>query len=208
MKRVWFYVILIGLAFDFKAIAQDFSPAKNISNTSGNAFSSHIATDSSGNMFVIWSDNTPGRPQIFFSRSTDGGKTFSRARNISNTARDSYAGDIATDLFGNLFVVWAEGPFLQRQIVLARSTDGGDSFSSGMNISNSPMGTYAPSLVTDPSGIVFVTWTDGPLFREQIFFSRSTDHGETFSRGRNISNTDRAFFSSIAIDPLGNLFVV
>ena len=35
------------------------------------------------NVYVVWTDNTPGNFEVFFARSTDGGNTFHSPINIS-----------------------------------------------------------------------------------------------------------------------------
>src|SRR6266849_2179219 len=59
------------------AQAQVFSTPKNISNNTGNSLQPRIVVDSSGNINVVWRDDTPGHFDSFFSRSSDGGATFS-----------------------------------------------------------------------------------------------------------------------------------
>ena len=39
----------------------------------------------SGNVYVVWKDNTPGNDEVFYRRSTDGGATFGSTVNLSNT---------------------------------------------------------------------------------------------------------------------------
>jgi hypothetical protein len=78
---------------------------------SGGAFGGNnqsMGTDAAGNINVVWEDDilNPGAPDIFFSRSNDGGAHFSAAQNLSNNpGSDSPA--MALDAAGNLNVVWA-----------------------------------------------------------------------------------------------------
>src|SRR5262249_57166591 len=66
---------------------QNFSSLVNLSNSKGTSRTAEIATDGTGNISVLWADNTPPSTStdIYFARSTDG-VTFSAPKNISNNA--------------------------------------------------------------------------------------------------------------------------
>src|SRR5437867_12816807 len=88
------------------AQAQVFSTPKNISTNAGNSLFPRIAADSKGNINVVWQDDTPGSSNIFFSRSADGGATFSTPKNLSNNSAGAFVPLIAVDSSGNINVVW------------------------------------------------------------------------------------------------------
>lgn len=69
-------------------------------------------------------------------------------------------------------------------------------FTPFQNISNSPSDSVGPSVVTDGKNI-FITWTEFSKGNQaaNIFFSKSTDGGATFSVPQRISN-DKGFSSS------------
>src|SRR5438552_683341 len=106
--------------------AQVFSNPKNVSND-GNAEFAQIAVDSKGNINVVWDES--GIFDIFFSRSTDGGVTFSPRKNISNNAGSSVFPQIAADSNGNINVVWEDSTPGNFCILFTRSSDGGITFS-------------------------------------------------------------------------------
>jgi hypothetical protein len=64
------------------------------------------ATQYNGNVYVCWSRFVGGgRTQIFFSRSTDGGTTFSNDISLSSR-KDVQGCDIAIEADGDVYVVW------------------------------------------------------------------------------------------------------
>ena len=83
--------------------AQSFSAPKNISNSAGNSSESRLAVDSRGNVYVVWNNGNSSAFEIFFSRSTDGGATFSAPQNLSNNVDSSFSPEIALDGGGNQF---------------------------------------------------------------------------------------------------------
>jgi hypothetical protein len=135
-----------------------------------------MATDGSGNIFVVWEqDGCLQRDQIFFARSTDGGDTFSPPRNISNATGLAFRHAIATDERGSLLVVWVNQPDVsRRQIFFSRSDNEGESFSMARNISNTPGWADFPRIGTDRYGNIFVVWENFTLGHSQIFFNQST----------------------------------
>lgn len=93
-------------------------------------------TDSAndGNIYVCWSRfvGFAGRTKIFFSRSTDGGRTFSRELALSS-GPDVQGCDVTVDADGDVYVVWGtrDTPSAtdREGVAIVRSTDGGQTFS-------------------------------------------------------------------------------
>jgi len=74
--------------------------------TSGSSFKPSIALDSSGNLHVVWYDDTPGNYEIYYKKSTNGGLTWMTSQRL--TWNSGWSGDpsIAVDTSGNVNVVW------------------------------------------------------------------------------------------------------
>jgi hypothetical protein len=88
-----------------------------------------------GNVYVCWARFTgvAGNNGVFFSRSTDGGETYSQPQKISDSIHGSQFCDIAVTSDGTVFVAWRQFEFnmgqLQRDAVAwTKSTDGGATF--------------------------------------------------------------------------------
>jgi hypothetical protein len=167
---------------------QTFSPAKNISNTAEDSVDPLIAV-SGNNVYVVWSEFTnSGRTSldVFITTSTDGGQTFSPAKNISNSLSvESSVNSIAVS-GNNVYVVWREGTFPNGQIFLATSTNAGQTFSPAKNISNTVSNDAANPQIAISGNNVYVVWQQS---NGEIFFTTSTNAGQTFSPAKNISNT-------------------
>ncbi len=91
----------------------------------------------SGNVYVCWALFTASGPNngVFFSRSTDGGRTFSNRKKLSESVHGSQSCDIGVGSTGRVWVAWRQFEFKadsgQRQrnaIAYVSSTDGGRSF--------------------------------------------------------------------------------
>ena len=184
-----------------------FSPPQNVSSNPGTSYLSQIAVDSTGSINIVWLDNTPGNYDIFFSRSSDGGATFSTPENLSNDPGDSENPQIVVDSSGNINVVWQDNTPGNWQILFTRSSDGGATFSTPKNISNDPRGAGNPYMAVDSGGNINVAWVSSPTVLPNIIsFSRSSDGGATFSTPIALS-TRPSGGPQVAVDSAGNINV-
>jgi hypothetical protein len=187
-----------------------FSTPKNLSNNAGNSFSAQIAVDLSGNIDVVWMDDTPGNYVIFLSRSADQGTTFSSAKNLSNSPGNSGNPQIGVDANGGTYVAWQGNvpPGTNNDTFVARSTDG-ITFSAPVNLSNDSGNSINPWLVVDGAGGINLGWSDNTPGRANVFYARSLDSGVTFATPQNLSNdAGSSSDSQLAADKNGNLNVV
>jgi PDZ domain len=133
----------------------------NLSNTNGTSFTPRLAVSGNNNLLVVWEDQTPGYSDVFFSKSTDSGATFSDPINISNSTYDSYSQDIGTQINGDLYVAWNEILPDFSDIFFAKSTDGGITFDKPINLSNSNGSTsYDPTIaVSEDNDLLYIGWS-------------------------------------------------
>lgn len=162
-----------------------------------------------GTIYAVWSE----RSQIEFTKSSDGGETFSRARDVIATAPIMFAIDgmdrangfpqIAADAHGRLYVSWSDYRNGEVDIFLSASGDHGRHWSAPVKANNDPAHNGADHffqwLAVDPvSGAVNLVFYDrrqDPQNKKQIVvLARSVDGGKTFS---NYAWTTEAF------DPAG-----
>jgi hypothetical protein len=165
---------------------------KPVSNSSGCSFNPVMAVDAGGNINIVWEDSGDCSfltSNIFFSRSTDGGITFSTPTNLSatmNTALFSFP-QIAVDAAGNINVVW-ESDTGNLAIWFSGLRNGGATFSSPKMVSTNPGGSLNAQIAVDKNGSINVVWEDDIAGHSDVSFSRSTDNGTNFSFPMNLSN--------------------
>ena len=180
-----------------------------LSISNNNRTSADPQIDISGNnTYVVWSDESPGNPDIFFTKSTDGGNTFSgKPINLSNNSGNSVYPKIA--LYGNTsYVVWEDNSTGNFDILLKKSTDGGNTFSDKpINLSKNKGNSSDPEVFSDERNDIFVVWDDDSPGNADIFFTKSTDGGETFSKPVNLSNNIRGSFDPALTISKNHIFV-
>jgi hypothetical protein len=182
------------------------SPPVNISNNLGVSAEPAIAIDNSGNLHVVWQDDSLTHNEIYYANSTDGGTTWSPPVIITGDDYISVYPDIAIDSSSNLHVVWQDG--IPSEIYYAISPDG-SSWSHLVNISRNPSSNSRyPDIAIDSSSNLHVVWQDDSSGNWEICYATSAD-GVTWSAPDNISNNSgNSYAPAIAIDNNDNPHVV
>lgn len=182
------------------------------------------ALNDRGDIGVIWADQSrqdllfqrfsrEGEPQleapVNVSRSPD---TFSWLPRIAITDNDP----------AHIHVLWQEivfsGGTHGGEAFFARSTDGGQSFSDPINLSNSIAGdgkgrlaenywhNGSLDLAMDREGRLYAAWTE---YEGRLWLSRSTDRGESFAGPLHVAGSDQmpARGPTLAIGPAGKVYL-
>src|SRR5258708_522184 len=184
-----------------------FSAPKNVSNNVDYSLTPQMAVDTSGNINAVWEDDTANNSNILFSRSMDGGVTFSTPTNVSKSSGLSFSPRIAVDTNGGVNVVWVDNTPGHQTIFFSRSTDG-VTFSTPVNISNDPSDSANPQIAADATGNISVVWENDTI-NLGVFYAHSTDGGVSFSSPLPLTtNTSGSFGPQLAVDATGNICVV
>lgn len=183
------------------------SPA-NISNNNEDSELPDIAVDQAGNIDVFWENHILLQSEIYFKRSTDGGTTWSRAVNVSGNSGYSAQPDTVVDEAGSIDVAWHDDTPGNAEIFFSRSTDNGADWSPAVNVSTSPALSVRPDIAVDSSGNIALVWLEVDSGYWQVFFSRSTDSGDSWSTPKKISYLwGNSYFPFISIDNAGKINV-
>jgi hypothetical protein len=185
-----------------------------------------------GTVYLAWtrfdvygSADPDCRSHIYFSRSTDGGKTFSMPFRISDASGDCRDSDNTVEGAvpsvgpnGEVYVVWA-GPL---GLVFKKSLDGGLTFSKDKVIGQMPGGwdfsvegldraNGMPVTGVDLSngtnkGTLYVNWIDARSGDPDVFVMSSRNGGETWSIPVRVNddlmkNGKVQFFTWMSVDP-------
>jgi hypothetical protein len=157
-----------------------------------------IAVGSGAKVFLVWQDyrndsGDQGNWDIYFSRSSNGGATWSANVKISDDTGRDWQGHpaIAAGPEGNLYVAWHDGRGVHSgtgfDIHLARSTNEGGVWGPSVKLNDdaSTYSQYGPVVAAGRDGAVYAAWHD---FRYGIFdntpniyTTRSLDLGVTWA---------------------------
>ncbi len=166
-----------------------------------------VRSDRKGGWLAVWHStdslgNTIGGDRdILLARSRDGGKSWTPPVALNTNAAVDSGFDIsprvATDTAGNWVAVWSSGDSLagsiglDRDVLTARSADGGASWSRPMPLNtNAAVDTRAdgaPSVDSDAKGIWLAVWSSADTLADtlgmdrDILVARSTDQGASWT---------------------------
>ncbi|HXG64868.1 MAG TPA: sialidase family protein [Blastocatellia bacterium] len=168
-----------------------FKKARNITPYEGGAFSPRIALDSTDAVNIVWGDTRNNGRQVVFVRSTDFGETFSEPLNVSRSPGLAFDADIAVGADDAINVVWEDTAPGVSAIMFARSTDHGQTFSEPVQVSPASHSATQTRITVDAGGALHIVWIGESEGDSNIFHTRSSDGGQTFSEPVNVSNTGR-----------------
>ena len=179
---------------------------------------------------LLFNETTPDNA-IGVSISTDGGLTWDPPVEVFRSTDDFNDKEAVTvDTFptsphlGNIYVGWdinvnQGGQFVDQQLVVARSTNGGKSYRRPARIRKTGTNIGAIPRV-GPDGTVYAIWSGGPGTQDQIlsiYFSKSENGGRTWSKPEPIAlmlavgvpdQRVGDILASFAVDPInGDLYV-
>jgi hypothetical protein len=189
-----------------------FTEPVDISRSPGKAFEPEIAVDPNDGVNVVWEDDRDGAKAIMFTRSSDGGATFSTPLKISQGTSAAAESHIAIDKSGRVYVSWIQEIDGTLQVFFARSTDNGITFSTPIQLTNDNNAEMHKVFVTTFKNVVYVAFNNDYDRDRQAYVMRSTDAGISFGQPVQFSNATRtrgrAHSVSMVVDSRGVLHVV
>ncbi len=173
-------------------------------------------------LLSVWTCH-PGVPAgtqcdgVLFSRSDDGGQTFSDPVVVNDPPAGQNSSQPAMDKDGTVYMTYqrrySDGPV---ELFLAKSADGGTTWTQSLLDRQLQIGVQYDSakLVADPlTGALYTTWADTRTGRFQIFFRKSLDKGVSWGERSVLLAPDPAATGSrrspsISVAPNGRIDIV
>src|SRR5215207_2766229 len=183
-------------------------PNSNITNlTNNNEDSIYGQIEAFENyVYVVWQESvTKSLPEhnydIFFIKSEDKGKTFSKAINISNNSKNSYNQEIsASD--ENVYVVWRESDQNiddgNDSIMFKSSIDSGNTFNNSIELINNTNDAFPK--IKSYRNYVYIVSNNENKKNSGLFFVKSSDKGNNFDEIIKLSDTSKSGESQIAVN--------
>ena len=145
-----------------------------------------------GSIHIAWLDGREkkeGVSSTYIAKSTDNGKTFEKNVRVDGNSCPCCKTAVTVAHDGTVYVSWRKvfkGD--NREIVMAKSTDRGKSFSESVVVGNDKWVITGcphrgPSMSSDKDGILYVVWyTEGETGSPAIYIANSKDGGKSFSK--------------------------
>jgi hypothetical protein len=209
MKRASSKIVAFGL-FLFVQVAQaDWTPAKRLTWNSAWSGVPNLAIDSSNTIHVVWEDDISGNREIYYTRSTDGGATWSAAKRLIWNSGESRFPAIAIDGSGTIHIVWDDNTPGNAEIYYRGSSDGGATWSAANRLTWTSGGSYDSVLAIESSDTIHVVWFDFTPGNVELYYKRSSDGGATWSAANRLTwNSGGSYCPAIAKDGSDAIHVV
>lgn len=208
LKYLFYFVFITSMIVGIKGT--------NLSNTPGVSCSSYVsqhsvATDSRERVHVVWYDESDtakakssyqksflirakegekqfGFTNIYYRRSTSLGATWDDTVNL--TKFDSvYAGfpSVATNDEDIVHIVWNDDHTNMYQVYYIQSIDGGINWNPIIKLSNTTNPSEVATIATSGDSLVYVVWREAKDTVYTIWYSRSTDAGNSWSSAATLT---------------------
>lgn len=185
-----------------------------------------VAVAANGDVYVCWANERERwKGEIRFARSTDGGKTFSKALTLNSDAGGAPTGhafqSLTVDRTGRIYVAWIDERAKTKadrgaEIWLTTSTDRGRTFAPDHRVLSDVCECCRTNLQVDAAGRLYLSYRtvprSGPMYRD-IVLARSSDGGKTFTT--TLASEDKWDIAgcpvagpSFSFDAAGNLTAV
>ena len=105
----------------------------------------------------------------------------------TDPAYDHYA-SIMQDSSGKIWLVWARGRELDRNLWYKTSSDGGASWSTSKILVSDILTASGTSLLQESTGRIWVAWAGGPKFSIDIFYITSDNGGLSWSPPQQLTD--------------------
>lgn len=158
---------------------------QRLTNDSGASFEPAIAIDGP-NVYVVWSNETPGRRNIYFKKSSSGGATWQGVHRFTESSPNSRNPKIAVN-GSSVYVVWEDHAQGHEGIYLRRSLNRGETWQSARRLVNSLVFAWSPAIAVNGSNI-YVAWSDIAPANYEIYFRKSADGGATWQSTERLTN--------------------
>ena len=189
------------------------STAKRLTWTTGESLSPAIAIDSTGIIYVAWSDliteSFVDQTEIYGSRSTDGGMTWSGAQRLTWTSGYTYYPAIAAGSGSHFHIICTDRTPGNYELYHKRSMDGGIAWNAPKRLTWTPGSSDLPAVAIDSDDHIHVIWPDDTPGYHEIYYKQSTDEGTTWNTMNRLTWTPgTSYLPAVAIDSSGAIHVV
>ncbi|MDE1770614.1 MAG: hypothetical protein KGI28_08710 [Thaumarchaeota archaeon] len=156
-----------------------FTNMANLSDVSSDSTSPDMIVSSDG-VFALWIGNNSGRSDVFFSKSTDGGNTFSTPINLSQSATGQSAYAAFAQKGNDVYVVWQTSLTGSASVFITKSSDGGTSFGKPVMLSDTTKLAAFPEIAISDNH-VYSSWLEkSDNNSTNVVFVKSDDNANSF----------------------------
>lgn len=139
-------------------------------------------------VYATWVDTAPGKPQTFFTVSSNSGSSFGTPFSLSNTptGETDYSQEIAVSK-SSVYVTWTNDTSNTDNTMFASSNNNGTSFGPALNFNKGVVFDLNPQLAVSGNN-VYVVWSDtSGNGNTEVLYRASNNNGASFNSILNVS---------------------
>jgi len=195
-------------SYSFKTEMRSFGANKKVNSSSNNSSEHSVtASDSSGNIWVVWHTGQVGSRDIYAGKLTAGADSFGNSVQITNDNADQCNPVIAIDGTDKLYVAWQDSRNGEWDIYLSTSVNG-TNWSTERKITDPNSNQVNPAIVIDGSNRACIVWEDDRNNNKDIYIASSSDSFASKTTSQITSNASGQITPAIAVDSGNTVYVV
>jgi BNR repeat-like domain len=168
-----------------------------------------LLIDASLNLHLFYKDQTSGRFEFYYKKSTDGGVTWTTGKKITSASNCMLGMAIGIDSSGGLYLAWSDNPTGNYEVYYQKSTDGGSTWTASKRLSWNSGYSQCPLLAIDASDGLHIVWTDDIAGNNEIYYRKSTNKGGTWTATKRLTwNSGSSQVTDLAVDSSSRLHVI
>lgn len=172
-------------------------------NTADSAFPS-LASDSGGNLHLVWVDGRDGNAEIYYKKLDNSGASLSIDIRLTTDPAISTQPAIAVDSNNNLHVVWTDDRDGNSEIYYKKLDNNGNNLTADIRLTNNPADSSFPALARDPFNFIHVAWLDDRDGNPEIYYKKLDNNGaQLVADTRLTTNIEVSWFPAISSDASG-----
>ncbi len=150
-----------------------------------------VALDKNSTAYAVWEDDRDGKSRIYFAKREAKKDSFTiNIPVVSDKNIEQFGPAIAINKKGEIYIAWHDNRSGNNDIFITKSMDNGKSFEKQLRVDdtgNSDSEQIYPTIAVDDNGSIYAAWYDYRNSNSDIYFAKSYDRGETFSKNIKVN---------------------
>jgi len=180
-----------------------------LSWTLGSSQTPAMATGPGNAVHIVWIDDTPGNPEVYYRRSGDGGAAWEAVERLTWTSGKSYSPALVVRSSNTIYVIWEDDTPGNYELHYRRSGDGGATWATVQRLSWTSGDSVSPTAAMDSSGAVHVVWSDYSTGNPDLYYRSRPAGSATWSATQRLTWTPEDSASpAMAVDGSNFIHIV
>ncbi len=201
--------VMSEYVYSFETEMWTFGANRNVSLAPADLDKSSPATasDTSGNVWVVWHAGAVGRRDVYASKRAPGDEDFGAPLQLTTDAADQSRPDIAIGADNRIYVVWQDNRQGHWDVYFRTSADGVN-WSAETRLTDSDDNQTAPVIAVDEASDCHVAWQDDTAGQQDIYVASSSDAFATATVAQLTFDAADQTQPDIVVNASGTVYVV